>query len=135
MKKLFLISFLCGLALLADAATVTVTNLVTYGASGGASTNYGTPVYIGAAIVPLPPNVLFSHGALVTNTAAYVNVQIGTSPASNMMTTVATIYPSTTNAWDETYSASSLTLSIYLQTVVVTTNNSTVGTKALFSAP
>ena len=118
-----------------SAATVTFSNLVTYAASGGVSTNYGSPVLIGTATVYLPPTINFQHGTLATTNAAVVYVQIGTRTASNLMTTVAVAAPATTNAARETIPASSISLPIYMQTAIVTTNNSSVGTTAVFVSP
>lgn len=115
-------------------ASITVTNMVTYGASGGASTNYGVPVLIGNAFILIPPDINISHAALVTTNSAVVTVQVGTSTASNLMSTVTTFYPQT-NAMEEVIHPASLSIPIYEQTVVVTTNNSTIGTKAIFNNP
>jgi hypothetical protein len=136
MKKILsLLLVLCALAISSHAATLTISNFVTYASSGGASTNYGTPVLIGSATVPLPPTINFSHGGLSTTNSAVVTVQIGTSSASNLMSTVTTYYPTVTNATDEVIAASTITLPIYMQTIVVTTNSASVGTKAVFVSP
>jgi len=136
MKKFILSLILVADALFSShAATVTFSNMVTYAASGGVSTNYGSPVLIGTATVYLPPTINFQHGGLASTNAAIVYVQIGTSTASNLMTTVAVAAPATTNAASETIPSTAISLPIYMQTAVVTTNNSSVGTTAVFVSP
>ena len=131
------IGVLCVLAVVtsARAATLTFSNLVTYAASGGITTNYGVPVLIGTATVPIPPSISFAHAGLASTNAVIVYVQIGTSTVSNQMTTVAVIAPSVTNALTEAIPAPTISVPIYLQTAIVTTNNSTAGTTAAFLSP
>jgi hypothetical protein len=133
MKKAIVTSIVM-LSALAATAAITVTNLITYGASGGARTNYGVPVFIGNAYVALPPTINVSHAALATTTSVVTYIGIGTSTDSNLMSNISTNYPATTNANEEIITLSSFTIPIYLQTTVVTTNNSTVGTKAIFNS-
>jgi len=119
------------------AGTTTVSNLVTYAATGvtTTTTNYGVPVRIGTAYVTMPPNILISHGNLSNTAALTVNIQSGTSTTSNLMSTTATWTPSTTNSEDYTVQSTTLSIPIYQQTMVIATNNVTVGTKAIFVAP
>lgn len=132
MKKLITSLLLLSMVAVAP-ATITSSNLVTYASSGGASTNYGVPVLIGTAYIANPPSFLISDGGTVTTNSLTVYVQYGLSTASNTMSTVATYTKSATNATDGTVSPSSITLSIYAQTVVVTTNSLPVGSKAIFN--
>lgn len=135
MKKiislLFVLSFF-GLAV--PGATLTVSNLITYGASGGASTNYGVPILIGTAIVPLPPSVTFNHAGLLTTNSAIMFIAVGTSSISNQMVNITTNIP-VTNATAEVIQQTSLSIPIYMQTIVITTNNSTYGTTANITTP
>ncbi len=108
--------------------------MVTYAATGGASTNYGVPVLIGSAFIPNPPSFLISDGGVVNTNALTVYVQYGLSTASNQMSTVATYTKSATNATDGTVSPASITINIYAQTLVITTNSVPVGTKAIFQS-
>lgn len=132
--KLFL-ALLIPLLFLAPSAPATITssNLVTYAATGGAVTNYGVPVLIGTAYIANPPSYVISDGGVVNTNALIVYVQYGLSTASNTMSTVATYVKSSTNATDGVVSPATITLSIYAQTVVVTTNSVNVGTKAIFN--
>jgi hypothetical protein len=102
-------------------------------ASGGASTNYGVPVLIGSAYLANPPSFVVSDGGVVNTNALTVYVQYGLSTASNQMTTVATYTKGSTNATDGVVTPSGITVSIYAQTLVITTNNLPVGTKAIFN--
>lgn len=132
--KLFL-ALLLPLLMMASTvhAAITSSNLVTYASTGGASTNYGAAVLIGTAYIANPPSYLVSDGGVVNTNALIVYVQYGLSTASNTMSTVATYTKSATNATDGVVSPASITLSIYAQTVVVTTNDVAVGTKAIFN--
>ena len=132
MKKILASIALCVAAMTASAA-ITSSNLVTYAATGGASTNYGVPVLIGTAYIANPPSFLISDGGVVNTNALTVYVQYGLSTNATTMSTVATYNKSATNAADGTVSPSSITLSIYAQTLVVTTNAVSVGTKAIFN--
>ena len=133
MKKLIASLLLLSLMASGGRATIVSSNLVTYASSGGASTNYGVPVLIGTAYIPNPPSFLISDGGTVTTNALAVYVQYGLSSVSNQMTTVATYTKSATNAADGTVSPGNITISIYAQTLVVTTNSLSVGTKAIFT--
>lgn len=114
-------------------SAIVSSNLLTYAATGGASTNYGTPVLIGQAYIQNPPTFLISDNGVVNTNALVVYVQYGLSTASNQMTTVATYTKPTTNAADGTVIPSGITINIYGQTQVITTNNVTVGSKAIFN--
>ena len=133
MKKIILATMFCIGVLGVSQAAIVSSNLVTYAATSGASTNYGVPVLIGTAYIANPPSYLVSDGGVVNTNALTVYVQYGLSTNSTTMSTVATYTKSSTNATDGTVSPSSITLSIYAQTVVVTTNAVSVGTKAIFN--
>lgn len=114
-------------------AGVTSSNLITYASTGGASTNTGTPVLIGTAYIATVPTFVISDGGTATTNALTVFVQYGID--TNYYTTVATYTKATTNAAEGIVSPSGITLSIYAQTKVVTTNAVTVGTKAISYSP
>ena len=114
-------------------AGVTSSNLITYASTGGTSTNTGTPVLIGTAYIATVPTFVISDGGTATTNALTVFVQYGID--TNYYTTVATYTKATTNAAEGIVSPSGITLSIYAQTKVVTTNAVTVGTKAISYSP
>ena len=113
-------------------AQSSVSNMVTYAASGGPSTNNGTPVYIGSAYLAVSPSFLISDGGTTATNALTVYVQYGLD--TNYFATVATYTKPTTNAADGLVSPGGVTIRVYAQTKVVTTNNLPVGTKAIFPA-
>ena len=112
-------------------AAVSSSNLVTYAATGGASTNNGTPVLIGTAYIATTPSFIISDGGTTATNAMVVYVQYGLD--TNYFSTVATYTKAATNATDGVVTPGGITLRIYAQTKVVTTNSVTVGTKAVFT--
>lgn len=133
MKKLIIaLAIVCMFAAQAAFATIVSTNLVPYATSGGLSTNFGRPLLIGTAYIANPPNFLISDGGTVNTNSLFVYVQYGLSTNSTTMATVATYTKATTNATEGVVNPANITLSIYAQTMVVTTNAVDVGTKAVF---
>ena len=113
-------------------AQSSVSNMVTYAASGGASTNNGTPVYIGSAYLAVSPSFLVSDGGTTATNALTVYVQYGLD--TNYFATVATYTKTATNATDGLVSPGAVTIRLYAQTKVITTNSVSVGTKAIYPA-
>jgi hypothetical protein len=131
MKKLLFLILAAGLPLGLTAA-ITSSNLLTY-TSVNNTTNNGNVVLIGTAYVPTTPTFVIQSGGLTATNALTVNVQYGLD--TNTFATVATYTQATTNAQDGTITPSGITLSIYARTQVITTNNVSVGSKAIFSTP
>lgn len=129
MKKLLSI-LICVLGLCAVArADITSSNMVTYASTGGASTNNGTPIFLGNVYLPVTPNFVISDGGTATTNALTVYIQYGFD--TNYFTTVATYTKASTNAADGVVTPSGVRLSIWAITRVVTTNSLSVGTKAI----
>jgi hypothetical protein len=116
---------------LSGLATLSSSNLVTYAATGGASTNTGNAVLIGTAYVSTAPSFIISDGGTATTNALTVEVQYGLDTTN--FTTQAIYTKPTTNATDGVVTPGVLALRIYARTRVVTTNNISVGTKAVFT--
>lgn len=131
MKKLIFIALL----MIANAAgaAVTVSNLFTYGSVSNTTAN-GSNVLVGTAYVPTTPTFSIQNGGLTATNALVVYIQYGIGDTTNM-TTVATYYPSATNATEAVVSPSGITLNIYARAQIVTTNSVNVGTKAIFVRP
>jgi len=132
MKKLILTAVLM-LAMNSARAGIAVTNLFTYGSVSNTTEN-GSNVLIGTAYIATTPTFNIQSGGLTDTNALLVNIQYGIGDTTNM-TTVATYRQSTTNAQDGTVSPSGITLNIYARAQIVTTNDVTVGTKAIFNRP
>lgn len=130
--KLFL-ALLVPLLMLASTGhgAITSSNLVTYAATGGASTNTGTAVLIGTAYVNTAPNFIISDGGTASTNALTVEIQYGLDTSN--FTTQATYTKPTTNATEGIVSPGVLSVRIYARTRIVTTNNVSVGTKAVFT--
>ena len=120
------------LSFVVRADTITSSNMLTY-TEVDTTTNNGTPVLIGTAYIPTAPTFIISSGGLSATNALVVYIQYGLD--TNTFSTVATYTQSTTNAQDGTITPSGISLSIYAQTQVVTTNAVNVGTKAIFVTP
>lgn len=126
---LLIISALC--FPLCATAQLSSSNLVTYAASGGPSTNTGRLVYLGSAYVATQPSFIISDGGTVTTNALTVRVKYGVGTNSAGFNTVATYSKTATNATDAVVSPGTVRLDIYAITEVITTNSVNVGTKAI----
>lgn len=131
MKKLILAILLAGA--ISSEAAITITNLFTYGSVSNATQN-GSNVLIGTAYIATTPTFNIQSGGLTATNAMTVYIQYGIGDTTNM-TTVATYNQATTNAQDGVVSPAGITLNIYARAQIVTTNNVTVGTKAIFNRP
>lgn len=135
MKTFFLIFCLLVLVISARAGIVT-TNLVFPTAVATASTNYGSPVLIGSIYIPNAPSFIFSSYTNLAGTNALTGlVMYGFSTNINSLTTVGTYSQATTNPTDGTVSLNGITIPVYAYAVIVTTTNTTVGSKAAFTTP
>lgn len=130
MKILISIALLL-VCLVANAGT-TVSNLLTY-ASVNNTTNNGGTVLIGTAYIATTPTFNIQSGGLANTNALVVYIQYGLD--TNTFSTVATYRQATTNAQDGVVTPSGISLSIYARAQVVTTNDVSVGTKAIFTTP
>jgi hypothetical protein len=131
MKNLILAALLALFAASASAGT-TVSNLLTY-ASVNNTTNNGGTVLLGTAYIATTPTFNIQSGGLANTNALVVNIQYGLD--TNTFTTVATYRQSVTNAMDGQVTPSGITVNIYARTQVITTNDVSVGTKAIFVTP
>ena len=134
MKKRITIAILSAFSFSLSAfAGLSVSNLVTYASTGGASTNTGTPVLIGTAYLANAPSFIISDGGTATTNAltGYVLYGIGTNTAN--MTSVATYTKAATNAADGTITPAGISFQIYATVQLVTTNSVSAGAKAAFS--
>lgn len=108
---------------------ITSSNMVTYAATGGASTNNGTPILIGYAYIQSSPSFIISYGNTTTN-ALTVNVRYGLD-TTNFATITTFTNGTSTNATDAVVTPGTMKIPIYAQTQVITTNNMNVGTKVI----
>lgn len=131
MKRILILLLLLVAAIPALAGT-TVTNLLTY-QSVNNTTNNGAPVLIGTAYITTTPNFNIQQAGLVNTNDILVRVQYGLD--TNTFTTVYTWNPTSTNAGDSVISPSGFTVYVYARTQIVTTNNTSVGSKAIFTTP
>jgi hypothetical protein len=129
--KLFVWAILLSLFQASAFGAITSSNLVTYAATGGASTNNGVPVLIGTAYISTPPSFIISDGGTTTTNAISVDIQYGLD--TNNFTTQTTYTKSVTNATEGVITPGVLAVKIYARTRVVTTNGVSVGTKAVFN--
>ena len=113
-------------------AGVTSSNLLTY-TSVNATTNNGAAVLIGTAYIQTAPSYVIQTGGLTDTNAMVVYVQYGLD--TNTFSTVATYRQTTTNAQDGVIAPGRVTLNIYARTSIATTNNVSVGSKAIFTTP
>ena len=112
---------------------LTSSNMVTYAATGGASTNTGSTVYLGTAYISATPSFIVSDGGTTTTNAMTVRLKYGIGTNTANFNTVATYTKTATNAAEGVISPGMVRLDIYAMTEVVTTNNVTVGTKAILT--
>ena len=128
--KLF-IALLLPLLIIASTGhgAITSSNMVTYAATGGASTNTGTPVLIGYAYIQSSPSFIISDGGTATTNALTVNIRYGLD--TNNFSTIATYTKSGTNATEGVVTPGTTKIPIYAQTQVITTKRVTVGTKTI----
>lgn len=112
-------------------ADITVSNLLTY-TSVNNTTNNGTPTAVGSAYVPIEPTFNIQSGGLSDTNALVVYIEYGLD--TNSFTPIYTFRQSSTNAGDYQVTPGTVTLTIYARTKVVTTNNVSVGTKAIFNS-
>jgi len=132
MKKLILTIALLALFVGFAQAGTTVSNLLTY-TSVNNTTNNGAPVLIGTAYIATTPTFNIQHAGLFATNDVLVRVQYGLD--TNTFTTVYTWNAATTNAVDEQITPSGITINIYARTAITTTNNTSVGSKAVFVTP
>lgn len=131
MKKIFALLLLLFVVCAIHAGT-TVTNLLTYTAVNN-TTNNGSTVLIGTAYISTTPTFNIQQQGLANTNDILVRVQYGLD--TNTFTTVYTANPSSTNAGDWQIAPSGITLYIYARTAITTTNNTSVGSKAIFTSP
>lgn len=132
MKKLILTIALLALLVGFAQAGTTVSNLLTY-TSVNNTTNNGSAILIGTAYVPTTPIFNIQHAGLYATNDVLVRVQYGLD--TNTFTTVYTWNAATTNATDEQILPTGITLYIYARTAITTTNNTSVGSKAILQSP
>ena len=112
-------------------AAIVSSNLITYAATGGASTNTGTYVYVRTAYITTAPEFLISDGGTTSTNALTVEVQYGLD--TNYFSTAATYTKTSTNATEGVISPGVLAVRVYARTRAITTNNVSVGTKAIIT--
>lgn len=142
MRTLFL-AILLAISISARAATLSVTNMIPYGAmigtNGNPGTNNGTPVLLGYAYVSTPPAFSIQNGGmgstniLSTNTLTG-NIQIGMATNDFPLTT-STYNPSVTNGVTDTVQPTQIKVPIYGRVQIIVTNNISVGVWSVFLGP
>lgn len=131
-SKLFALIALCSLCLCGQSfGALTSSNLVTYAATGGASTNNGAAVLIGTAYISAAPSYIISDAGTATTNALAVEIQYGLD--TNNFSTQTIYTKASTNAAEGVVTPGIVAVRIYARTRVVTTNDVTVGTKAVFT--